>query len=108
LDSNALLGVPENAKYREIRAAYRRLAKKYHPDRNNSYSSADLIRKINAAFEVLSDKEKRKQYDETGLDRALINEEQVNEDACNNNMKYYYDYLFSNSKINNNDFQNDK
>jgi DnaJ-class molecular chaperone len=94
LDSNgyyALLGVSENAKYREIRASYRRLAKKYHPDRNNSYSSADIIIKINAAFEVLSDKEKRKQYDKTGLDKDFINEEQVN-----------YDYHFSNSKINNN------
>jgi DnaJ-class molecular chaperone len=53
--------------------SYRRLAKKYHPDRNNSYSSTDLIRKINAAFEVLSDKEKRKQCDKMGLDRGLSN-----------------------------------
>ena len=52
----AILGVSERAKYTEIRAAYRLLAKKYHPDRNNSDFAEDIIKKINAAFEVLSQK----------------------------------------------------
>lgn len=60
----AILRVPQNAKYREIKAAYRRLALKYHPDRNSSPVSENSIKIINAAFEVLSDKDKRKQYDE--------------------------------------------
>jgi curved DNA-binding protein CbpA len=61
----AILGVSEQAKYYEIRAAYRRLARKYHPDVNSSLPNEEMIKKINAAFEVLSDRDKRKQYDET-------------------------------------------
>jgi len=60
----AILRVPQYAKYREIKAAYRRLALKYHPDRNSSPVSENSIKIINAAFEVLSDKDKRKRYDE--------------------------------------------
>jgi curved DNA-binding protein CbpA len=59
------LGVPEDSSYHEIRKAYRRLAKKHHPDRNSSSHAGDMIKRINAAFEILSDKDKRKQYDET-------------------------------------------
>ena len=55
--------VSEHANYREIRSAFRRLAKKYHPDLNNSAHAEEMIKKINAAFEVLSDKEKRREYD---------------------------------------------
>jgi curved DNA-binding protein CbpA len=57
------LGVSEDSSYHDIRKAYRRLARKHHPDRNKSSHSGDMIKKINAAFEVLSDKDKRKQYD---------------------------------------------
>lgn len=64
----AILEVSERASYREIRKAYRRLARKYHPDRNNSLFAEDLIRKINAAFEILSDENKRKQYDRMDYD----------------------------------------
>jgi curved DNA-binding protein CbpA len=102
LDSNgyyAILGVPENAKYREIRAAYRRLAREYHPDRNNSDLSQSIIRKINAAFEVLSDREKRRQYDETGLANFLPNEDEVQNTTNETN---------TNTKININDLLNPK
>jgi curved DNA-binding protein CbpA len=64
----SLLGVPEDANYQEIKRAYRRLARKYHPDRNNSSYSDDMIKKINAAFEILSDREKRQQYDKMKYD----------------------------------------
>jgi len=60
----AILGVSPYAKYREIKAAYRRLALKYHPDRNSSPTSEITIKIINAAFEVLSDRDKRTQYDD--------------------------------------------
>ncbi len=63
----AILGVPPYAKYREIKAAYRRLALKYHPDRNSSPISENTIKIINAAFEVLSDRDKRRQYDENAI-----------------------------------------
>ena len=64
----AILRVSQYAKYREIKAAYRRLTLKYHPDRNSSPVSENSIKIINAAFEVLSDKDKRRQYD-----RRLVN-----------------------------------
>ena len=59
------LGVSEDSSYHDIRKAYRRLARKHHPDRNTESHSGDMIKKINAAFEILSDKDKRKQYDAT-------------------------------------------
>jgi ferredoxin len=86
-----ILGVPEKAKYNEIRAAYRLLAKKYHPDRNNSDFAEDMIKKINAAFEVLSNREKRRQYDEITFDNDWShNDNKVDDDDDNNNMKYRY------------------
>jgi curved DNA-binding protein CbpA len=68
----AILGVPQYAKYREIKAAYRRLALKYHPDRNSSPVSENSIKIINAAFEVLSDKNKRRQYDEKLINGIML------------------------------------
>ena len=64
----ALLGVSEKASYQEIKRSYRKLARKYHPDRNASGFAEDMIKKINAAFEVLSDEAKRRQYDKAGFD----------------------------------------
>ena len=64
IDYYKILGVSQYSKYREIKAAYRRLALKYHPDRNSSPFSENTIKIINAAFEVLSDRDKRRQYDE--------------------------------------------
>ena len=58
-----ILGVNQDANESEIRKAYRSLSLKYHPDRNPSEEAGELFRKINEANEVLSDPEKRKQYD---------------------------------------------
>ena len=66
----AILEVSENASYHEIKRAYRKLARKYHPDRNNSSFAEDMIKKLNASFEVLSDKDKRIEYDRTGIEPA--------------------------------------
>ena len=68
----AILGVSQYAKYREIKAAYRRLALKYHPDRNSSPFSENTIKIINAAFEVLSDKDKRRLYDEKLVNNITV------------------------------------
>lgn len=81
----AFLGVSEHSSYQEIKRAYRRLARLYHPDRNDSCFAEDIIKKINASFEVLSDKEKRREYDETGFDNIFHKKE---EEADDNN--YYY------------------
>lgn len=59
----AILGVSHNANFLEIKKSYRKLAKKYHPDRNKSAHAEETIKKINQAFETLSDRRKRKQYD---------------------------------------------
>ncbi len=60
------LGVNENASADEIKKAYRKLARKYHPDINKDESAVDKFKEINAAYEVLSDKEKKQQYDQFG------------------------------------------
>ena len=66
----AVFGVSDKASYKEIRHVYRRLARKYHPDRNNSAFAEDMIKKINAAFEVLSDETKRREYNSGTYDIA--------------------------------------
>lgn len=60
------LGVEKNASADEIKSAYRRLAKKYHPDLNPSEEAAAKFKEINEAYEVLSDDKKRSNYDQFG------------------------------------------
>ena len=60
------LGVGENASADEIKKAYRKLARKYHPDINKDESAVEKFKEINAAYEVLSDPEKKAQYDQYG------------------------------------------
>jgi len=60
------LGVSENASADEIKKAYRKLARQYHPDINKEESAVDKFKEINAAYEVLSDKDKKTQYDQYG------------------------------------------
>ncbi len=67
IDYYKILGVEQNATQQDIRKAYRKLAKKYHPDVNSSDPDAKRrFQAINEANEVLSDPEKRKKYDEYG------------------------------------------
>jgi molecular chaperone DnaJ len=59
------LGVSESAKPEEIKKAYRRLAKQFHPDANpNNPSASERFKSIGEAYSVLSDEEKRRQYDQ--------------------------------------------
>ena len=66
-DYYKILGVDKKASDGEIKKAYRKLALKYHPDRNKGDKSAEeMFKKVSEAYAVLSDKEKRKQYDTFG------------------------------------------
>lgn len=61
------LGVNKDANADEIKSAYRRLAKKYHPDLNkNSKEAAEKFKEVNEAYEVLGDEKKRANYDQFG------------------------------------------
>jgi len=60
------LNIAENATKAEIKKAYRSLAKKYHPDMNKDANAEDKFKEINAAYEVLSDEQKKAQYDQYG------------------------------------------
>ena len=67
IDYYKVLGVKPGASQADIKKAYRRLAKKYHPDTNgNSPEAQKMFQAVNEANEVLSDPEKRKKYDEYG------------------------------------------
>ncbi|MDD3463637.1 MAG: DnaJ C-terminal domain-containing protein [Sulfurospirillaceae bacterium] len=60
------LGVSQDASSDEIKKAYRRLARKYHPDINKDEGAEEKFKEINAAYEILSDEQKRRQYDQHG------------------------------------------
>jgi len=61
-----VLGVSKSASQTEIKKAYRRLALKYHPDKNDSKEAEKRFKEVNRAYEVLSDPKKRKNYDQFG------------------------------------------
>ena len=65
-DYYATLGVPKTASQAEIKKAYRRLARELHPDTNTDPAAEKRFKEANEAHAVLSDPEKRKQYDELG------------------------------------------
>lgn len=60
------LGVDKNASADEIKSAYRKLAKQYHPDLNKTDEAATKFKEINEAYEVLSDPQKKSNYDTYG------------------------------------------
>ena len=66
-DYYEILGVTRDAKNDDIRKAYRKLSKQYHPDINKSAGAEDKYKEINEAYEVLKDKDKRAKYDALGI-----------------------------------------
>jgi DnaJ-class molecular chaperone len=67
-DYYRILGVDRNADEKTIKSAYRKLARKHHPDVSKTAGAADKFKEINEAYEVLSDPEKRRRYDSLGPD----------------------------------------
>ncbi|GJP44444.1 hypothetical protein CLOM_g3847 [Closterium sp. NIES-68] len=65
-DYYSTLGVAKNATKQDIKGAYRRLARQYHPDVNKDPGAEDKFKEISTAYEVLSDDEKRPLYDRFG------------------------------------------
>ncbi|CAL9130095.1 unnamed protein product [Musa textilis] len=65
-DYYGTLNLSRNSTLQEIKSAYRSLARKYHPDMNKSPGAEERFKEISAAYEVLSDEEKRSLYDRYG------------------------------------------
>lgn len=65
-DYYEVLAVPRSATAEQIKAAYRRLARKYHPDVNKAADAAERFAEVHEAYDVLSDKQKRQKYDYFG------------------------------------------
>ncbi len=65
-DYYKILGVSKTAGIDEIKKAYRKLALQYHPDRGGDEATAEKFKEVSEAYQVLSDPEKRSQYDQFG------------------------------------------
>src|SRR5215813_1766851 len=77
-DYYEVLGVPRNATDKDIKTAYRKLARKHHPDVNPGDNNSEaLFKEIGEAYSVLSDAEKRKKYDRWGHDWEKIEQAQA-------------------------------
>jgi DnaJ-class molecular chaperone len=63
-DYYALLGIESDASLSVVKSAYRKKASEFHPDRNTSPEAPARFREIQEAYDLLSDEEKRKGYDE--------------------------------------------
>jgi curved DNA-binding protein CbpA len=73
LDYYAALGLASSATLAEIRQAYRKKAAFYHPDRNDADDAAERFRSVQAAYDVLSDTDKRQAYDDNRRRNLLDN-----------------------------------
>ena len=73
-DYYEVLGVSRNAEIEEIKRAYRRLAKRYHPDVSRLAGSEERFKELNEAYQVLSNATSRVRYDQVGRDNNRAKE----------------------------------
>lgn len=85
-DYYEILGVPKDAPDSDIKKAYKKLALQFHPDKNSAPGAADAFKAIGNAFAILSDPQKRKQYDTYGSD------DQIRRRSTHGARYYEYDY----------------
>ena len=98
-----ILDVSRVATYEEIKAKYRKLALKYHPDRNPDNKEAEeMFKQISEAYEVLGDKEKREKYDEEMNNNVKYSKNKENKTKND----YNYSSASSNFSFNPNDIKN--
>ncbi|XP_013113937.1 dnaJ protein homolog 1 isoform X2 [Stomoxys calcitrans] len=83
------LGIPKTATDEEIKKAYRKLALRYHPDKNKAANAEEKFKEVAEAYEVLSDKNKREVYDKYGED-GLKSGGRSNGTSSNNTFTYQF------------------
>ncbi|OQV12092.1 putative DnaJ-like protein subfamily B member 9 [Hypsibius exemplaris] len=85
-----ILGLKKTATEKDIKKAFRKLALKYHPDRNKDKNAEEKFREIARAYEVLSDATKRKQYDLMGDDTFQQHRRQEQQNSANGRQDFHF------------------
>ena len=106
-DYYSILEIDSNASAEDIKSAYRRLSKKWHPDVNPNVDMTSMMQDINEAYYILKNEEKRHRYDEEYnrfkyFRQTFINQMRNNHSSAyarSSSKSYYYDYTVRDEKV---------